>query len=425
MKYQICTRCIMDTSDPKIEFDQNGVCNHCHDYDRVMRDYVFANKVGQQKLKEAVKLIKQEGIGKKYDCIIGLSGGVDSSYVAWMVKDLGLRPLAVHLDNGWNTEAAVRNIENIVKILDIDLYTEVLDWEEFKSLQLAMLRASTPDSEIPTDHAIVATLYKAALKQNIRFIISGGNFVTELMVPLSWSNGHSDWKYIKTINKKFGTKPLKTFPHYTFFDKIYLFPRIKKIEVISPLNWIEYNKFEVIEFMKKNIGWVPYGGKHHESLYTRFYQGYILPKKFGADKRRPHFSCLINDARTSREQALNELQQPAIEDDLIDQEKDFVVKKLGITAEEFEEIMNAKPAKFEDFTSDTLSPPLYHKAVLAGFRTINGIQGGVSLLRSRLSSFRSRLSSVVIRGMGIGKEIFVSPSSVIYKVKRRLKERAQ
>ena len=369
-RYQICSRCIMDTSDLHIVFDEDGVCSHCHDYDRVMHDYVFANEIGQEKLREAVSRIKKEGKGKKYDCIIGLSGGVDSSYVAWMVKDLGLKPLAVHLDNGWDTEAAVHNIENIVKILDIDLFTEVLDWEEFKSLQVAFLRSSTPDLEIPTDHAIVATLYNVALRENIKFIVSGGNFVTELMVPISWSNGQSDWKYIKTLNKIFGTSSLKTFPHYTFFDKQYSFPKIKKLEVISPLNWIEYNKFEAIEFMKKELGWVSYGGKHHESLYTRFYQGYILPRKFFADKRRPHLSCLINDGRRTRDEALREMQQPPIEDELIEQEKEFVIKKLGISPDEFEKIMNAEPKKFEDFPSDTTSPPVYYKVIQTVYHTL-------------------------------------------------------
>jgi len=361
-RYQICTRCIMDTSDPDITFDQSGVCCHCRNYDRVMRDYVFANAEGQRKLQAAVAEIKAAGRGHRYDCIIGLSGGVDSSYVAWLVKSLGLRPLAVHLDNGWNTEAAVRNIENIVTLLGIDLYTEVLDWEEFRSLQVAFLRASTPDCEIPTDHAITATLFKVAMRNKVKFIVSGGNFVTELMVPLSWSDGHTDWKYIRTINEKFGDRPLKTFPHYTFFDKTYYF-RLKGIKLVSPLNWIEYDKFAAIEFMKSELGWVPYGGKHFESVYTRFYQGYILPRKFGADKRRPHLSCLINDKRITRDEAMREIQQPPLDEDTIDREREFVIKKLGISEAEFAAIMAAPPKQFREFPSDTRSPPLYHVMV--------------------------------------------------------------
>ena len=261
--YRICKRCIMDTSDPELTFDDEGVCNKCRDYDAVMARYVFPGEEGKRRLDEIVRQIKEEGKGKPYDCIIGLSGGVDSTYVAYLVKKAGLRPLAIHLDNGWNSEIAVGNIERVVKILGIDLYTEVLDWDEFRSLQLALLRTSTPDSEIPTDHAIVATLYRQAIKHNVRFIIGGSNYATEQMIPRTWSHGHDDWKYIRTVNKLFGTKKLKTFPHYTFFEKRYYFPHIKQIQAVLILNYIEYDKFKAIELMKLELGWVPYGGKHH------------------------------------------------------------------------------------------------------------------------------------------------------------------
>ena len=364
--YRVCTRCIMDTTDQEITFDENGVCHRCHDYDRVIRDHVFANATGRQRWEATAERIKAEGQHKSYDCIIGLSGGVDSSYVAWMVKDIGLRPLAVHLDNGWNTETAVRNIENIVKILNIDLHTEVLDWEEFRSLQVAFIRASVPDCEIPTDHAIIASLYQAALREKVRFIVTGGNFVTELMVPASWSEGQTDWKYIKYINDHFGSKRLKTFPHYRFWHKSIYYPKIRKIELISPLNWIEYNKFEAIEFMKNELGWTSYGGKHHESIYTRFYQGYILPKKFDADKRRPHLSCLVNDGRITRDEALREIQQPPLDEDIVQRDKTFVIKKLGFSEAEFETIMNEPPKRFLDFPSDTKEPPRYYELAKKG-----------------------------------------------------------
>lgn len=409
-RYQICTRCIMDTTDPEIVFDQNGVCHHCHDYDRVMRDYVFADGSGQARLKEAVARVKAEGRGQRYDCVIGLSGGVDSSYVAWMVKDLGLRPLAIHLDNGWNTETAVRNIESIVKILGIDLYTEVLNWEEFRSLQAAFVRASVPDCEIPTDHAIVASLYQAAIREGVRFIVSGGNFVTELMVPLSWSNGHSDWKYIKTINDRFGTKRLKTFPHYRFFHKTVYYPRIKRIEVISPLNWIEYNKFEAMKFMEKELGWVPYGGKHHESIYTRFYQGFILPRKFEADKRRPHLSCLINDGRMTRDEALREIQQPPLEEDVLERDKTFVIKKLGFSETEFEEIMNSPPKSFHDFPSDTNRPPRYY--VLA--------VGSVRLARLSKALTQRAAHLVLALPYRVARLLLARPRRIMGSVRRRL-----
>jgi N-acetyl sugar amidotransferase len=353
----------MDTSDSELTFDENGVCFRCHEYDDVMKKHVFLGEEGQRLLQDAVRQIKAEGQGKRYDCIIGLSGGVDSSYIAYLVKQNGLRPLAIHLDNGWNSETAVGNIERIVKILGIDLYTEVLDWEEFRRLQLAFLRASTPDSEIPTDHAIVATLYWQAIKHDVRFIISGGNFSTEQMIPRTWSHGHNDWKYIRTINKRFGGARLRTYPHYSYFDKTYRFPTMKRIQVLMPLNYIDYDKFKAIELMNRELGWVPYGGKHHESIYTRFYQSYILPKKFGGDKRRPHLSCLINDHRITRDEALREIQQLPVDEEMLEHDRRFVIKKLGITEQEFDEIMNAEPATTWEYPTDELSPPAYDGAV--------------------------------------------------------------
>lgn len=352
----------MDTSDSDIVFDANGVCHHCHDYDRVMRQYVFSGAEGEQRWQDAVARIKGKGAGKRYDCIVGVSGGVDSSYVAWLVKQAGLRPLAVHLDNGWNTEVAVRNIESVIKTLGIDLHTEVLAWDEFRSLQVAFLRASVPDCDIPTDHAIVASLYQTALRERIRFIVTGGNFVTELMVPLAWSDGHRDWKYIKTINRRFGTQRLKTYPHYGFFDKTFYFHKIRRLELISPLNYLDYQRSAAIELLEQELGWVPYGSKHHESIYTRFYQGYLLPTKFGADKRRSHLSCLINQTRISRQQALLAMEEPALAAEVAQQDRRFVIKKLGLSEQEMQEIMEAPPRRFIDFPSDSKAAPLYYRA---------------------------------------------------------------
>lgn len=353
----------MDTSDAEITFDAEGVCKHCLLYDEVIKQHVFPNEEGARRLEMIVAAIKAEGAGKRYDCIIGLSGGVDSTYVAYLVKKLGLRPLAVHLDNGWNTEIAVGNIERIVKILSIDLYTEVLDWEEFRRLQLAFLRASTPDSEIPTDHAIVSTLYRAAIKHGVRYIIGGSNFATEQMIPRTWSHGHDDWRYIRTLNRMFGGKPLKTYPHYTFFEKRYEFRFLRRFQNVLILNYIDYDKFKAIELMKNELGWVSYGGKHHESIYTRFYQSYILPKKFGADKRRPHLSCLVNDGRITRDEALASLQQPPVDEELVEQDRQFVVKKLGITSDEFAAIMAADPKTCWEYPMDETRPPLYDHAI--------------------------------------------------------------
>lgn len=375
--YRICTRCVMDTSDPELTFDEQGICHRCKRYDDVIANYTYKPEIGWPKLHALAERIREEGKGKPYDCVIGLSGGVDSTFVAHLVKKkLGLRPIAIHLDNGWNTEIAVHNIENVVKILGIDLYTHVIDWEEFRDLQKAFLRSSTPDSEVPTDHAIVSLLYQMAARQGIRYVIGGSNYQTEQMVPYSWSYGHSDWKYIKGLNDAFGGRRLATYPHDTQFHRKWLYPYVKKIQVINVLNYIDYKKERALELMKSELGWVSYGDKHHESIYTRFYQTYILPRKFGADKRRPHLSCLINNGEMTRQQALHLLQQPTLDEEQMERDREFVIKKLGFSPAEFETIMTAKPKGFWDYPSYERDPPFYD-AVFNGM--LRGYYGGRAL----------------------------------------------
>lgn len=352
--YRVCVQCVMDTSDPEITFDENGVCNHCHDYDKRVDNEVLKGDFAKQELARKIAQIKREGRGKKYDCILGLSGGVDSSYVAYLTKKFGLRPLAVHVDNGWNSEPAVRNIENIVSILGLDLYTRVLDWEEFRRLQLAFLRASTPDSEIPTDHAIVSTLYQMCEKHGVRWIMDGSNVVTEIMSPATWSHGHGDWRYIKHLNDNFGGASLDSYPHYDYYDLTEKYMRRLRLERFPILNYIDYDKFKAIEVLKTELGWQPYGGKHYESIYTRFYQGHILPQKFGFDKRRSHLSCLVRDGRVTRQEALNEMQKPALDEDQVAEDQKFVIKKLGIDEAEFDRIMSAERKTFWDYPSDEM-----------------------------------------------------------------------
>ena len=375
--YRVCTRCVMDTSDPELTFDEQGVCHRCRRYDEVIRDYTFKPEVGWPKLHAMAERIREEGQGKPYDCVIGLSGGVDSTYVAYLVKKkLGLRPIAIHLDNGWNTEISVRNIENVVKILGIDLHTHVIDWNEFRSLQRSFLLASTPDSEVPTDHAIVSLLYQMAVKQGVRFIIGGSNYQTEQMIPPSWSYGHSDWKYIRSLNARFGAQSLKTYPHDTLFHRKWWYPRWKRLELVNILNYIDYKKKDALELMERELGWVSYGDKHHESIYTRFYQTYILPRKFGADKRRPHLSCLINNGEMTRQDALAQLQQPPLDEDQMLQDRIFVSKKLGFTDSEFENVMQTKPKSFWDYPSYERDPPLYDAALS---KALNAYYGVLSL----------------------------------------------
>jgi N-acetyl sugar amidotransferase len=348
--YRICTRCIMDTSDPEITFDGDGVCSHCHEYERRVVEAVFPPLLGHQMLAAKVEQIKREGRRRPYDCILGLSGGVDSTYVAYLTKQLGLRPLALHLDNGWDSDIAVRNIHNIVRKLDIDLETHVLDWEEFRSLQVAFLRASTPDSEIPTDHAIVASLFEAAARHRVRWIMNGANVVTELMVPPTWSHGHYDWGYIQAVNDRFGTQPLRSFPHFGVLRQHY-WQQLRRIQDLFILNYVEYDKPRAMEILKRELDWKPYGAKHYENVYTKFYQGYILPQKFGFDKRRPHLSCLILDGKISREEALAEMEHPAIDAEELRRDRVFAAKKLGLTEAEFDEIMELPRKTFWDYPS--------------------------------------------------------------------------
>ncbi len=347
-EYRMCTRCVMDTTDPEIVFDENGVCNHCHTYDRLVREHIVDGEAGRRRLEKLVNDIKRAGRGKQYDCIIGVSGGVDSTYVTYLVKNLGLRPIAVHLDNGWDTELAVKNIEETLKRLGIDLYTEVLDWEEFRDLQAAFLKASTPDSEIPTDHTIVAILGNIAAKLRIKYILIGNNVRTETHLPRAWSQGHFDWKYIRELHKRFGMRPLKTFPHFGFFT-YYL--RMLTQKRIAILDYVNYSKKEALRALQEDLGWRYYGGKHYESIYTRFYQGYILPVKFGFDKRRCHLSSLVCSGEMTREQALEELSIPTYSPSMQEEDREYVAKKLGFTDEEFTAIMNAPKKSYWDYPS--------------------------------------------------------------------------
>ena len=293
--------------------------------------------------------LKKEGKDKKYDCIIGLSGGVDSTYVAYLVKRiLGLRPLAVHLDNGWNSEVSVKNIENVVKILDIDLYTHVIDWEEFKDIQLSFLKASTPDSEIPTDHAIFSVLRQLSKKYKIKTVMNGINLRTEGHHPLSWSQGHVDFKYIRSIQNQFGTKKIKTLPHGNFFT---VFEDSFSSDWVNILNFVDYNKEEAMKIISREVEWQDVGGKHFESIYTRFYQGYILPKKFGIDKRRMHFSSLICAGEMTRDQALILLKDEPYDVKMQREDVDYVIKKFGLSMEEFEAIMALPPKSYYDYPS--------------------------------------------------------------------------
>jgi N-acetyl sugar amidotransferase len=338
----------MDSSDPDISFDEHGVCNHCHHYDRVATKRLVPLSERAEVLKKTVEQIKRDGKGKPYDCVIGVSGGVDSTYVAYLTRELGLRPLAVHFDNGWNSELAVANIEKTLRTLRIDLQTYVVDWPEFRDLQLSFLKASTPDGEVPTDHAIVALLYQTAIRLNIKTILLGVNVASESIMPLKWGYGYSDFRYIKSVQKKFGSMPLKTYPHYSL-PQLFYYMKIKAVRLVPILDLVDYQKEEVMQLIQDKLGWIYYGGKHYESIYTRFYQSYVLPVKFGIDKRRAHYSNLVLSGQLTRPAAEAMLKVPPCSIEQSDQDKTYVIKKFGITDVQFSELMSLPLKNFMSY----------------------------------------------------------------------------
>lgn len=349
---RVCTRCVMDTSDPEIVFDEVGNCNHCRNYFARVEREVRRGEAGRRHLAEIADRIRKENRGREYDCVIGVSGGVDSTMVAYVARhELQLRPLAVHLDNGWNSELAVDNIRRTLNVLGIDLLTHVIDWDEFRDLQLSFLRASVPNCEIPTDHAITALLFHQAARHGLRYILSGGNVVTEGIYPLSWGYYNFDLRHLRAIHRRFGSAPLKTLP--TISIPQYLWHLLaRRTRVVNVLNHIDYNREDAINVLQQKLGWRPYGGKHYESIYTRFFQGYILPRKFGYDKRRAHLSALVCAGQLSRAEALAALDRDPYDGHDLRSDKLFVTKKLGLSLEEFDEIMRLPPRSFRDYPSN-------------------------------------------------------------------------
>jgi N-acetyl sugar amidotransferase len=343
----------MDTSDPGIYFDENGVCNHCHNFEKRIKNEVFFNDGDDRKLLSLVDKIKDRGRKGEYDCIIGLSGGVDSSYVAYLVKRWGLRPLAVHLDNGWDSELSVHNIENLVKKLKIDLYTHVIDWEEFKDLQLSFMKSSIINCEMPSDHAITASMIKTALINKIRYVLIGSNIMTEAIYPALWEYDYKDLTLLKDIHHKYGRGNLKTFPElstWQWITAVYL----RGIRVIPILNYVKYIKDEAKGIIKAELDWRDYGGKHSESVFTRFYQSYLLPKKFAIDKRRAHLSSMVCSGQLSRDEALREISKPLYTDLAAEeQDKIYVQKKLGLSDDEFASILAAPVRSYQDFRNES------------------------------------------------------------------------
>jgi len=341
----------MDTSDPEILFNEKGYCNHCVEFltNRVKSHY--QGNESDAALDRLVEAMKRAGKGREYDCISGISGGTDSCYMAYVAKQKGLRVLAVHMDNGWNSEEAVLNIKNVTRKLNIDYESYVLDWEEFKDLQLAFLKASIPEADTPTDIAIPAALHYYAAKYDVKHIIIGGNLSTEGILPPTWHYNAKDMKYFNYVQKKFGQKKLKTFPTFGFQKEMY-YKLVKGIKMIYLLNYVHYVKEDVVSLIQKELGWKPYGGKHYESIYTRFIQSYYLFEKFGIDYRRATLSSQICLGYVTREEALEQLKSKPYVLACVEEQKQYIAKKFQLTRDDFERILNLPAKWYWDYPND-------------------------------------------------------------------------
>ena len=351
--YQICTNCVMDTSDLKIRFDEQGVCDHCNTFKNDILPHWHTDERGHNKLLSIVKKIKRQGRGKDFDCLMGMSGGIDSSYLLYiMVEKYGLRPLVFHVDAGWNSQIAVNNIERLVDGLGLDLYTEVINWEEMKDLQLAFFKSGVPHIDTPQDHSFFATMYKFASKHNIKYILTGGNYSTEcIRNPIEWMYYQTDSIQLRDIYKNHGTGKLKDYPVTNIlWHKIFL-PFIKKIKLIRPLDFFPYNKDEAMKTLIDKFGFQEYPQKHFESRFTRFYESYWLTKKFGYDTRKVQYSSLILTNQMTRQDALMKLKQPAYNPKTIHQDFEYIARKLEISVEELQSYMDAPNKTYRDYKS--------------------------------------------------------------------------
>jgi N-acetyl sugar amidotransferase len=364
--YQRCTRCIMDTTDPTISFDANGVCNHCLQVDRWKLKW---NPEGDSvALEQLMETIKKDGSGKEYDMIMGLSGGVDSSYVAKLAKDFGLRTLVVHCDTGWNSELAVKNIENIVSKCGFDLVTHVVDWETMRNLQYAFFKSGVPNQDIPQDHAIAAVFYGYADKHKVKWSLSGSNFATESILPTAWGYNNLDLKHIQAIHREFGSGKLSKFPTMSYLKYGFYYQMVKGMQIAKPLNLINYKKGEAMKVLQESFEWKYYGGKHYESRFTKFFQGWYLPTKWGYDKRLAHLSSLVAGNEITRDQALNEFSIGTLPIIDIESDKDYMARKLGISDDEFRLLMSVPNQ--DHLTYDHTSERI--KMLMAKFAAVPG-----------------------------------------------------
>jgi N-acetyl sugar amidotransferase len=376
MPYQVCSSTVMDSSDSRISFDADGVCDHVVDFRNNVLPQWYPDERGAKELQVIIDRIKNDGRKRDFDCILGLSGGVDSSYMLHLaVKEFGLRPLIFHVDGGWNSELAVHNIHSLVEKLDVDLFTEVINWEEMRDFQLAWFKAGVPHLDIPQDHAFIATLYKFAEGHNIKYILNGGNISTECVRnPMEFFYYGTDMIHIKDIMSRFGTVKMETYPFSSIFrHKIYL-RYIRGIRVVRPLNYRPYVKADAVRLLEQEYGWKPYPQKHFESYFTKFYESYWLPERFGFDPRRVQFSSLILTGQMTRDQALKHLEKPAYNPATIGQDFEYVASKLRISADELNNYFTMPKKFYWDYKNQ-------EKVFNAGARVLKAIGLEASIKR--------------------------------------------
>ena len=350
---QICSNCIMDTSDANITFDARGWCDYCNNYHTNILPNWHPDERGAKRIAAQVEQIKKDGQGRDHDCLIGISGGVDSSYVAYLAKvKFGLRPLLFHVDAGWNSQQAVNNIEAMVDGLSLDLHTEVVNWEEMKDLQLAFFKAQVPHIDTPQDHAFFASLYNFAAENKFKYILTGANYSTECVrEPLEWHYHASDLRQLRDIHRRFGRRPLKTFPQADIFTYKLYYRFVKGVRIVKPLNEVPFHKEEAMQLLVDKYGWQKYAHKHYESRFTRFYEGYWLPTKFGYDKRRAHFSSLILTGQLTRADALERIAKTAYSAENLAEDFEYIATKLDLSVPELQQIMDGKNKSYKDYAN--------------------------------------------------------------------------
>lgn len=354
-KYQICSNCIMDTTDPDITFDERGRCDYCRNfYENILPNW-HPNEQGEKMLAPVIDKIKKDGKASDHDCLIGISGGVDSSYVAYIAKEkFGLSPLLFHVDAGWNTQVSVNNIQRLVDGLGLDLYTEVIDWSEMKDLQLAFFKAQVANVDIPQDLSFFSSLYNFAVKNGFKYILTGANYSTECVrEPHEWGAYYpTDMRFVKDIHRRFGQRPLKSFPTADIFKYKLYYSYIKGIKVVKPLNYVPYIKENAIKELSDRFGWQNYAQKHHESRFTRFVECFWLPRKFGYERRKAHLSSLVLTNQMTREDALKRVAKPELDEKTMIEEFEYVAKKLDLTVSELQELFEGKNKTFRDYKNN-------------------------------------------------------------------------